>query len=77
MQLGLKDYFNEIVAPMSLPQIERRLNSGKYNTFEAFQEDVSLIVANAQKYNRIGDPVYGIASEFWHEFENLKKKHGR
>lgn len=62
---------------MSIPQLERRADAGGYRTFDAFEEDVSLMVKNAQEFNRPGDPVYGMAGELWSKFLELKKANGR
>jgi hypothetical protein len=47
---------------------QENTSKSKYKTFEAFEEDVRLLVYNAQTYNHPGDPVYNMAGELLHDF---------
>ncbi|TPX62892.1 hypothetical protein PhCBS80983_g00073 [Powellomyces hirtus] len=48
---GVADYYTIITHPMDLATMEGHLKDGKYETYEAFQADFSLIIYNAKKYN--------------------------
>jgi hypothetical protein len=45
------DYPNFVDSPMDLHTIDRKIESGVYNTPEDFEYDVSLIFKNCEKYN--------------------------
>jgi hypothetical protein len=71
--IGLTQYFDVISDAMSLPQIQRRADGDDYRTFKAFEADVSLMVKNAQTFNRPGEPVHGMAGDLWEKFVKLKQ----
>jgi len=45
------DYYHIIKQPMTLIEMEKKLKSGRYRSFEGFMQDLELILRNAQEYN--------------------------
>jgi hypothetical protein len=44
-------YYAIVNKPMDLHRMERKLDSGRYNSFTEFKNDFKLIVENCKKYN--------------------------
>jgi hypothetical protein len=52
------DYYKVIEQPISIEEIEQKLNSKKYRNPHAMFSDLSLMVDNALRYNEDGSPVH-------------------
>lgn len=52
------DYYKIIKQPISIEEIEQKLNSKKYRNPHAMFSDLNLMVDNALQYNEEGSPVY-------------------
>ena len=61
--LGVPNYFDYINTPMDLTRMNEKNEKGSYHDFDQFKNDVQLIVANAQVFNRKGEIVYTMADE--------------
>lgn len=53
VELGIPDYPDIIKNPMDFSTIKKKLNSGLYNNFEAFNNDVNLTFNNCFLYNGV------------------------
>eukprot|EP00466_Bigelowiella_natans_P011509 jgi/Bigna1/41623/e_gw1.54.102.1 len=51
IQHNLPNYLDYIKKPMDLATISTNLNTGKYDSLEAFHADGKLVFKNAIKYN--------------------------
>ncbi|KAI7866728.1 Bromodomain-containing protein, partial [Spinellus fusiger] len=65
-------YHQEIKQPMDLLTLENNLYRGIYQTFEAFEKDLTLIWENAKHFHRSFDTIYHQAEELRHRFEQVK-----
>ena len=45
--------------------LQSKMKKGEYPTFEYFEEDVKVMVANAKTYNQEGSEVYMDAESIW------------
>ena len=67
--LGIPTYFDFIEKAMDLTTMGKNLKKSIYCTPQRFADDYRLIVQNAQKFNRDGEPVYQFAGELGAMFE--------
>ena len=56
------DYYQVIKSPISLEQIQKRLDEDVYKTFDAFLDDLELMYNNALQYNAEGSLLFRDAS---------------
>ena len=71
--LNIPDYFLIITRPMDISTIEAKARDGQYETFEQFEADVKLIVANAVRYNPPDNIVHTMAVELGQFFDQQIK----
>lgn len=71
--LNIPDYFLIITRPMDISTIETKARDGQYETFEQFEADVKLIVANAVRYNPPDNIVHTMAVELGQFFDQQIK----
>ena len=51
--------------------MRRRLENDLSYSLPLFRDDMKLMISNATKYNLKGEPVYGMALELGHRFDEL------
>ena len=68
------DYYQKIEQPMDLHTLEKELESGKYKTKSAFENDLRKIFNNARTYNKPGTIYYKFASLLENHIEEDLKK---
>eukprot|EP00730_Choanoeca_flexa_P003038 TRINITY_DN11268_c0_g1_i1.p1 TRINITY_DN11268_c0_g1~~TRINITY_DN11268_c0_g1_i1.p1 ORF type:complete len:1083 (+),score=298.48 TRINITY_DN11268_c0_g1_i1:69-3317(+) len=71
VKLNLHDYYDVIKEPMDLSTVRKNLDSGKYDTADAFARDVRLIFTNCYNYNPPGSDVVKMANSTSQVFEML------
>ena len=64
------NYYSQIVNPISMAQICKKINLNQYKTVMAYADDWHLMFSNAQQYNQEGSWVYNDAVELSREFES-------
>ena len=47
----LNSYYNEIAQPMDYSTIKKKIERGRYATMQDFADDLTLVYANARKFN--------------------------
>jgi hypothetical protein len=47
------DYFNSIKDPIDLTQIQEKIHSDEYSSFEQFLDDIELLLNNAKDFYRV------------------------
>ncbi|KAM3122841.1 hypothetical protein CJJ07_004785 [Candidozyma auris] len=57
------DYYKVIKKPTAISQIRKRVSQDRYDTFEAFLDELKLMCSNAKVYNEEGSWVYQDAEE--------------
>ncbi|KAF0719184.1 Aste57867_1214 [Aphanomyces stellatus] len=68
--LMVPNYFDYIQVPMDLTRIGEKVAKQEYTKLEQVEADVALLVANAKRYNREGEPVHQMAVEFQASFDD-------
>jgi ATP-dependent helicase STH1/SNF2 len=68
------DYYQLIKNPICLHHIRQRILSNTYPDIKAMQDDVQLMVSNAQTYNQEGSIVYNDSIGLMKEFLNSVKE---
>ncbi|KAG5177792.1 Bromodomain-containing protein [Tribonema minus] len=63
--LRVPNYFNFVKEPMNLTWMRDKLRGAEYAAIADYVADIALVRANAQRYNRPGDPVYGFADTLY------------
>ncbi|KAJ3221301.1 hypothetical protein HK099_003605, partial [Clydaea vesicula] len=67
-------YYKEIAEPMDLGTMQKKVNNGKYKSFEEFQADMDLIVSNCKQFNGPDDlltiNVKNLKDYFYQELNN-------
>lgn len=66
---GLMDYPEIIKNPMDLGTIRDKLESGKYSSINAFENDMRLVFTNCMTYNRSDSDLYQTAEKALKTFE--------
>ncbi|KAJ7611016.1 hypothetical protein FB45DRAFT_329816 [Roridomyces roridus] len=69
--LGIPTYFDVIKEPRDLKTIGEKLKTDKYDTVEAFQADIKLMLDNALLFNGAESEVGVIATTFGERFQTL------
>jgi len=54
----LPEYYEIVNSPIDFIKIRKNLKSGKYTSIEGLSEDVDLLCANAQRFNREDSEIY-------------------
>eukprot|EP01083_Nonionella_stella_P004353 12579_1 len=70
-RLNIPNYPRIIKQPMDLGTVLRKLETGEYQTVDAFKADVTKIWVNAMTFNMPGTPVYKMAHELSTYCSNL------
>lgn len=65
------DYYKVIKKPTAISQIRKRVSQDRYDTFEAFLDELKLMCSNAKVYNEEGSWVYQDAEEIESFIEGL------
>jgi ATP-dependent helicase STH1/SNF2 len=52
------DYYQFILNPISMAEIDAKLKKERYNSFREFKDDVGLLATNARTYNEDGSLLY-------------------
>lgn len=65
------DYFKIIVSPMSLYDVQQKIDKNQYETPEEFIKDMRLIWHDAKQYNAPSHLIYKAADVLSHKFEML------
>lgn len=60
----VRDYYKIISKPMHLTLMEKKVEDGKYNSFDEFRQDLQLICDNCRKYNASVTQYYK-AADIW------------
>jgi len=47
------DYYNSIKDPIDLTQIQEKIHSDEYSSFEQFLDDIELLLNNAKDFYRV------------------------
>ncbi|RHY75611.1 hypothetical protein DYB34_007004 [Aphanomyces astaci] len=68
--LGVPNYFDFIQEPMDLTRVGEKVHKQAYTKLDQVEADVALLVANAKRFNREGDPVHQMAIEFQKAFDD-------
>ncbi len=68
------DYYTIIKQPISLKEIKKKVNSKEYKTVDEFEQDIHLMVRNAQTYNEPESFVVADALELQSHFRRLLGK---
>ncbi|ETV95855.1 hypothetical protein H310_10897 [Aphanomyces invadans] len=68
--LGVPNYFDYVQEPMDLTRIGEKVQKQAYLKLEQVEADIALLVANAKRFNREGDPVHEMAIEFQRAFDD-------
>lgn len=55
------EYYQEIAKPIALDNIKKNIKRRKYDTVEAFLNDMNLMFANARQFNMEGSQIYNDA----------------
>ncbi|KAG0049947.1 hypothetical protein BGZ83_005250 [Gryganskiella cystojenkinii] len=55
------DYYEEILRPIAVEDIEKKIKKDEYPTLEAFEKDMNQMFDNAKQYNVEGSDVYADA----------------
>ncbi|GJJ78572.1 hypothetical protein EMPS_10931 [Entomortierella parvispora] len=71
------DYYEEILRPIAIEDIERKIKKDGYPNMEAFEKDMNLMFLNAKTYNVEGSAVYLDADELQRLFWTSIGKNGR
>lgn len=58
----LPDYYQVISKPMDFDRINKKIETGRYTVMEELNDDMNLLVNNAQTYNEEGSEIY-VSSE--------------
>lgn len=69
--LNIPDYFTIITRPMDVSTVETKARNGDYDSLEAFERDVMLIVQNAMRYNPPGHIINTMAAELEQYFKEI------
>ena len=56
-------YFSTVTTPMDFRTLRENVRLGKYQSWDAFVQDVELIFANAMAYNPVGTAVHALAAK--------------
>ncbi|CAK4713447.1 hypothetical protein LEN26_015509 [Aphanomyces euteiches] len=71
--LMVPNYFDYIQVPMDLTRIGEKVAKTEYTKLDQIEADIALLVANAKRYNREGEPVHQMAIEFQKAFDDKMK----
>lgn len=71
---GAQNYYDIILEPMDLGQIQSKLNSNEYKSMQKWRDDVMLVWKNAQLFNKEGSLLYLISLEMEQWFIKKFKK---
>ena len=55
---AMPEYYDVIQQPMDLETVRRKLDTGKYRSFDGFAADVALVFNNAVTYNQSGSQIF-------------------
>ena len=61
--LGIRDYPTIIKRPMDLGTVQKRLDSGQYNSVLDVAADIDLVWSNAMTYNQDESYIYNVAAD--------------
>lgn len=50
---GNADYYSSIKEPIDLTQIEQKIHSNDYSSYEEFLADLDLLLTNAKNFYRV------------------------
>ncbi|RHY29122.1 hypothetical protein DYB32_005412 [Aphanomyces invadans] len=72
--LGVPNYFDYVQEPMDLTRIGEKVllrpSICRHSSDKTLEADIALLVANAKRFNREGDPVHEMAIEFQRAFDD-------
>ncbi|KAI5180789.1 hypothetical protein NEOKW01_1073 [Nematocida sp. AWRm80] len=74
LRLNIPDYHEKIKHPMDLSTISKNLESGHYQTMDAFKNDISLMFSNCYTYNAPGSAVYKMGQQLEKYYKQLLNK---
>ena len=66
---GAPDYFRYVTRPMSIFEVQEKVDNDKYSTFEEFVGDARQIWQNAQIFNNANHPIHKAAEKISRQFE--------
>ncbi|CAI6333430.1 unnamed protein product [Periconia digitata] len=56
------DYYQLIKTPICIKQIERKINTNKYQSLKQFRQDIAVLCNNCRTYNEDGSVLFGDAN---------------
>uniref|UniRef100_A0A7S1KQX6 Uncharacterized protein n=1 Tax=Percolomonas cosmopolitus TaxID=63605 RepID=A0A7S1KQX6_9EUKA len=67
-RISFADYYNLIENPISFSEIQEKIESGSYESWQDMDADLQLLVQNCKTYNLPGTPICGDADAIYAEF---------
>lgn len=66
---GAPDYFRYVTRPMSIFEVQEKIDNDMYSSFEEFVGDVRQIWQNAQIFNKAANQIHKAAEKISRQFE--------